>query len=237
MNDKILIVIPAYNEAENIPELIETIRKTLTVDFIIINDCSTDNTADIIKTLNHINLPINLGIGGTVQTGLLYALKHNYDIAVKMDGDGQHPASEMSKLLEPIRSNQADVVIGSRFLTPEPNFRSTFLRRKGIFIFRIVNKFLIKQTITDNTFGFRAYNKRAIEFLAYNYPGDYPEPEEVVLLGRNSFRIKEVAVKMNSRKFGKSSIQGWKNIYYMLKVLLAVIMTAIRKRSLNAGKC
>jgi len=233
--DRKIIIIPTYNEENNITEVISSIDKAV-FDLIIINDCSKDNTVELIKETSHVSLPINLGIGGAVQTGLIYADRKEYEYAVKLDGDGQHPPAEIPKLLEPIMKDEADVVIGSRFLTPEANFRSTFLRRKGIFIFRVINRMIIGQTITDNTSGFRAYNKRAIKFLASNYPSDYPEPEEVVLLGRNGFRIKEVSVKMNSRKFGKSSIHGWKNIYYMLKVLLAIFMTAMRKRNTNVGK-
>jgi glycosyltransferase involved in cell wall biosynthesis len=235
---KILIIVPSYNEAGNIENAVNDIldqKKDYSI--LVINDCSTDNTSGIARKLGGcivIDLPVNLGIGGAVQTGFKYAQCHGYDFAVQFDGDGQHNAGEIEKILTPVQKGEADVVIGSRFMKKEQNFRSSFARRKGIFIFKVVNFILTKQVITDNTSGFRAYNKKAVEFLSDNYPEDYPEPESVVLLGRSGFKIKEVSVKMSERKEGRSSINGLRIPYYMFKVLLSVIMTSLRKRKTYA---
>jgi len=233
---KILIVVPAYNESENIVGVIDSLRAVNPEwDIVVINDCSTDNTASLVDSTNKatvISLPCNLGIGGAVQTGFKYAKAKNYDIVVKFDGDGQHISTEINKILTPILSNESDVVIGSRFLEVHDGFKSTFLRLIGIKIFSIVNSFLIHQKITDNTSGFRAYNRRAIDFLHIHYPSfDYPEPEEVILLGKNGFRLKEIFTEMQQRLGGRSSITGLKSIYYMIKVLLAVCIVAIRGKT------
>ena len=236
--NKTLIIVPAFNEAENIKSGVADIREDKkNCDVLVINDCSTDNTSGLSRKLENckiVDLPVNLGIGGAVQTGFKYASENGYKLVVQFDGDGQHNAAEIEKIIVPVQNGEADVVIGSRFLKKEPNFRSTFARRKGIFIFKIVNLILTGQKITDNTSGFRAYNKRAIEFLSQNYPEDYPEPESVVLLGRNGFRIKEVPVNMKERQNGSSSIYGLRIPYYMFKVLLSVIMTSLRKRKIYA---
>lgn len=229
---KILIIVPAYNEEKNIASTISDIQDLdMYCDILVVNDGSSDKTSQTARVAGKsivIDLPINLGIGGAVQTGFKYAERNNYDIAIQFDGDGQHKASEIKKIFNVIANHEADVAIGSRFLEKESSFRSTFMRRKGIFIFKIINYLLIRQIITDNTSGFRAYNNRAIAFLAKNYPADYPEPESVVLLGRHGFRIKEVPVVMQQRNFGRSSIRGWRIIYYMVKVLLSICMTSLR---------
>jgi len=228
----ILIIIPAYNEGENILSAIADIQRLdLCCDILVVNDGSKDQTSQAARSARNVvvvDLPFNLGIGGAVQTGFKYAERNGYDTAVQFDGDGQHKASEICKLLDVLLRQEADVSIGSRFLEKETNFRSTFMRRKGIFIFKIINYLLIRQVITDNTSGFRAYNREALVFLAHNYPADYPEPESVVLLGRHGFRIKEVPVFMQQRNFGRSSIRGWRIIYYMVKVLLSICMTSLR---------
>jgi len=232
--NRTLIIVPAFNEAENIKNAVNDILdQKKGYDILIINDCSVDNTSEITRKLESctvVELPVNLGIGGAVQTGFKYASENGYEYSVQFDGDGQHNAAEIEKIIVPVQNGETDVVIGSRFLKKEPNFRSTFARRKGIFIFKIVNLILTGQKITDNTSGFRAYNRRATEFLSHNYPEDDPEPESVVLLGRNGFKIKEVSVNMKERQNGSSSIYGLRIPYYMLKVLLSVIMTSLRKR-------
>jgi len=226
----ILIIVPAYNEEQNIKRVIEDLNNSnIDIDILIVNDGSSDNTALIVRDLGVklLDLASNLGIGGAVQSGFKFAKKYNYDIAIQFDGDGQHLASEIYKLINPINNGNADVVIGSRFLKKE-GFQSSFTRRIGIKIFEIINKLLIKQKITDNTSGFRAYNKKAISYLFLNYPTDYPEPEAVVMLGKEGFRIKEVSVLMKERQGGESSISGFKPIYYMIKVLLSIFITYIR---------
>jgi glycosyltransferase involved in cell wall biosynthesis len=231
---KTLIIVPAFNEAENIKNVIyDILEQKKNYDILIINDCSADNTSKAARETESckvIDLPVNLGIGGAVQTGFKYAFENGYEYTVQFDGDGQHKAAEIEKILDPVKEGEADVVIGSRFLKKEPNFRSSFARRKGIFILKVVNFILTGQKITDNTSGFRAYNKRAIGFLSHNYPEDYPEPESVVLLGRNGFKIMEVSVSMKERQNGSSSIYGFRIPYYMFKVLLSVIMTGMRRK-------
>ena len=234
---KILAIVPSYNEENSIAEVIKSIKQyDPSIDILVVNDGSNDNTGSVAKTTGKafiINLPCNLGIGGAVQAGFKYAGRKGYDIAFQFDGDGQHLASEIRNLLDPVLKNEADVAIGSRFCGKTAGFQSTMLRRSGIKIFEILNSLLIKQKITDNTSGFRAYCKEAILFLADHYPSDYPEPEAVLLLGRNGFRLKEVSVCMQERKEGKSSITGLRSGYYMVKVLLALLVSALRTTSTN----
>lgn len=230
--NKRLAIIPAFNESDNILNTINDLVKNYPViDILVVNDASTDNTTEIVKSTKAfiIDLSINLGIGGAVQTGFKFAMLNNYDIALQFDGDGQHKANEIENLLNPIINNEADVVIGSRFIDKADGFKSTKLRRVGIKLFEIVSKRLIGKAVTDCTSGFRAYNRRTIELLANNYPSDYPEPEAVILLGKKCFRIQEVFVTMQERQGGVSSISGLKSIYYMIKVLLAMLMQFMRK--------
>lgn len=228
---EILAIIPAFNEAANIGNVIRELQAmNPRLDILVVNDGSRDQTGALAAAVARvIDLPANLGIGGAVQTGFKYAARNGYRVAVQFDGDGQHVAAEIPKLLQHLEENGAAMVIGSRFLEQHSGFRSTFLRRIGIRIFGVVNSLLIGQRITDNTSGFRAYNRQAIEFFASNYPADYPEPEAVILLGRNGFRIGEVFTLMRERQGGDSSIAGIIGIYYMLKVLLAILITALRK--------
>jgi glycosyltransferase involved in cell wall biosynthesis len=231
---KVLIIIPAYNEASNIEKVIHSLKSEDSCwDIVVVNDGSHDSTGKAAEATGKafvINLPCNLGIGGAVQTGFMFARLYGYDTVLQFDGDGQHKASEIPKLLQPIIDDQCDIVIGSRFCVKHQGWKSTFARRIGIKIFELVNSLLIGQKITDNTSGFRAYNRKSINFLADNYPTDYPEPEAVVLLGKNHFRIKEVWVEMQERQGGVSSISGLKPIYYIVKVMLAVLFSALRPR-------
>ncbi len=236
--NRILIIIPAFNEADNIVDVITSLKEeNPSWDLLVINDASSDNTSELAKKAGMaavLDLPCNLGVGGAVQAGFIYAVQNGYHIAVKFDGDGQHKASEIHKLLEPIQKGICDVVMGSRFCAQTNGFKSTFPRRIGIRIFRILNSILIHQKITDSTSGFRAYNQDALEFLSVFYPAfDYPEPEEIILLGRNKFKFIEISTEMEERKGGQSSIYGYKSIYYMIKVLLSMFMVWLRppKRS------
>ena len=230
---KCIIIIPAYNESDTINAVIDSLDDlALELDILVINDGSEDDTAGRARAAGKrarvIDLACNLGIGGAVQTGFIYAARHNFDIAVKFDGDGQHLASEIEVLLQALQVKEVDVVIGSRFLK-DGGFRSTFSRRFGIRLLELVNSFCLGRRLRDNTSGFRAYNRRAIEFLAENYPAiDYPEPEEVVLLARNGFNIVETAVAMAPRQGGNSSISPGRSLHYMAKVLLAILMTHLR---------
>jgi len=235
---KTLIIVPAFNESKSIVSVIESLHATNPVwDIIVVNDCSTDRTGMLAEQTGKafvVNLPCNLGIGGTVQTGFKFAIRNKYDLAVKFDGDGQHKAEEIASLLAPIISKDVDVVIGSRFLRKLSGYKSTKPRRIGIFLFKVINSLLVRQKITDNTSGFRAYNKKAIEFLADHYPSfDYPEPEEVILMKKNNFSIKEVFAEMQERCAGESSISMLKSIYYIFKVILAVLMASMRPKMIK----
>ena len=234
MRERILIIIPAYNEEKNIAKVIYSlINANPDYECLVVNDGSKDNTqreAEATGLGTVIQLPSNLGIGGAVQTGFKYAFYNDIDYAIQFDGDGQHLASEIPKILAPLKTNDYDVCIGSRFVEKTLGFQSTFMRRIGIRIFEWMSQVLIRKKITDSTSGFRAYNKQAIAFLAANYPTDYPEPETVILLGKNDFRIREVSVEMIERQGGESSISGLKSAHYMVKVILAMLMTAQRQK-------
>ncbi len=233
---KCLVIVPAFNEEKVISKVIDDIRHNFkATDIVVINDGSTDKTADNARQAGAkvINLTINLGIGGAVQTGFMYAHQEHYDVAIQFDGDGQHMGDQITSLTSPILSGEADVVIGSRFLDRK-GYSSSFMRRFGIIVLSSINSFVLGQKITDSTSGFRAYNKCAIEFLSSNYPQDYPEPESINVLVKNGFRIKEVYVKMMARMEGNSSITSLLSIYYMLKVMLAILV-GISRKSVKEG--
>ncbi len=240
------IIIPCYNEEENIKEVLKEIKifydsfNMSNFQIIVINDCSTDNTLKTAKEISDIkvlDLPINLGIGGAVQTGFLYSESENASYAIKIDGDGQHDPNNLKDLLIPLIEDNADIVIGSRFLDNNKGFKSTFLRRIGIKILQFFCILLTGKRITDPTSGYRAYNKKAIKFMTNNYPSfDYPEPEEVILAIKNDLRIVEVPTIMRERKKGKSSIAFYGSIYYMIKVILSMIFTKLRGKERKINK-
>ncbi len=228
MKTKRLVIIPAYNEAGNIVKTVEDVKKNApSFDYVIINDCSKDNTLAICKDrgYNVVSLPNNLGIGGGVQTGYRYAKEHGYEIAVQFDGDGQHNASYLEKMAEQMEAENLDMLIGSRYIEKE-GFQSTGLRRVGIRYFTWLIKLLTGATITDPTSGMRMVNRKVIELFAEEYPKDYPEPESVVTLLRLKKKVKELAVIMNEREEGVSSISPVKSVYYMVKVSIAAIIAA-----------
>jgi len=236
---KVAIVIPCYNEQDNVLKLYQEIQNTPFPDFysvspIFVNDCSNDSTRIILidNHINFIDLPVNLGIGGAVQTGYKYAFINGFDVAVQMDGDGQHPPVELSKILRPIFDNEADVVIGSRYLTKE-GFQSTSLRRAGINYFKWLNKKLVGVTIQDSTSGYRALNKKALELVSDYYPDEYPEPEAIILYSLNHLKIIEVPVSMRERQGGESSIKRFKTLYYMVKVTLSTLFLYISIKSMK----
>lgn len=229
---KILIIIPAYNEAENIESLIQNLQSNYPqYDYIVINDCSTDKTKSILVNsgANYLDLPVNLGIGGGVQTGYRYALEHNYDIAIQFDGDGQHDAAYIKDLIAPIENDQADIAIGSRFITKE-GFQSSAMRRLGIGFLSNLIYFLCGIRVKDVTSGMRAVNRKMIEEYANNYAQDYPEPEAILAAGMMRARITEVPVHMYQRQGGTSSINTVRAVYYMIKVSIALVMTRATAR-------
>lgn len=233
--DKILLIIPAYNEEENVLNVYNTIKEyneknNTRLDYVFINDGSKDNTLKILQEnkLNHINLIHNLGIGGAVQTGYKYAYENNYDIAIQFDGDGQHDVNYVPNICEPLINGQADMCIGTRYLDKNASkFQSTFMRRLGANIISFFIKLCCGKKITDPTSGFRAVNKKVIEQFAKNYPTEYPEPESTVWLLVNGYNAEEVPVSMNERTGGVSSIRLWKTVDYMLKVVSAIIIDSI----------
>ena len=233
---KVLVIIPAYNEEKSIERVVENlINNYPQYDYLIVNDGSTDRTEEICreKNYNFVTLPVNLGIGGGVQTGYMYAVKNDYDIAIQTDGDGQHNPEYIEKLIEPIVKGEADMTIGSRFIEKE-GFQTSFMRRMGINIIKGVIKICCGVTIKDNTSGFRASSKELTKYFSENYAQDYPEPEAIVTSVLNGFTVKEVPVVMNEREEGVSSINAAKSVYYMIKVSLALMIHRLgyqKKRS------
>lgn len=223
---KVLVIIPAYNEAENIVHVVNHMMETAPqYDYLVVNDGSVDDTLDLCRRENfqYLDISINMGIGGAVQAGYIYACKNNYDIAVQMDGDGQHDVAYLGRLLEPIIKGEADVVIGSRFLEKE-GFQSTMSRRMGINILSGLIRLVTGRHIMDVTSGYRAVNKMFIKIYSEDYPMDYPEPEAIVEAIMHLGRVKEVPVQMRAREGGTSSITFKKSIYYMVKVTLAILI-------------
>ena len=233
---KVLLIIPAYNEEENILKTYNSIklqnRKHKTnYDVIVINDGSRDNTESILveNKIPHVKLIHNLGIGGAVQTGYRYAYENGYDIAVQFDGDGQHDVRYINKIITPIMEGKADMVIGSRFIEKIDTFKSSASRRMGIKIISFFMKFVTGKKIYDTTSGFRACSSELIYDFSLSYPSEYPEPITTVEVLKKKYVVSEVSVEMNEREGGVSSIRAWKSIYYMLNVCLALLAVKIRR--------
>lgn len=228
---KILIIIPAFNEQASIQGVLSAVKKHLPgADIVVVNDGSADATALIaekegVVVLNH---PYNMGIGATMQTGYKYASRKGYEIAVQVDADGQHPADQIEKLIEPVAKGRADLVVGSRFLGAG-DYKPSLARGAGISIFSNVVSAIIRERVTDTTSGFRAAGRRCIDFFAGHYPDDYPEVEALVLLHKKGFSIMEVPVRMSEREGGRSSITPIRSVYYMVKVLLAIFVDLLKK--------
>ena len=228
---KILAVIPAYNEAGNIRAVIEDL-KSFRGDILVVNDGSTDNTAEIARGMGAhvVSHPFNLGIGGTVQTGLKYAFENGYDMAIQFDGDGQHRGDQIFKIVELVERGEADLVIGSRTLPG--GYKMGFARFIGSRMFHLLIRALSGHAVEDPTSGFRCYGKRTIRLFSRFYTDDYPEVESIVTAARSGLRLVEVPVLMRGRLSGNSSITRRKSAYYMLKVTLAMVVDAMRGRDL-----
>ena len=223
---KKLVIIPAYNEEASIVNTVQDILDHAPgFDYVVINDCSKDRTLQRCREngLNVIDLPVNLGIGGGIQTGYRYAVEHGYDVAVQFDGDGQHDASYLQAMADRLERDDLDMVIGSRFIENE-GFQSTGLRRFGINFFKFLIKLLYGGTITDATSGMRMCSRRVMEEFSVDYPQDYPEPETVARLLRKKYKVQEIPVVMRERSAGTSSINPAKSVYYMIKVSLAILV-------------
>ena len=229
---KILAIVPALNEQDNIGSVVKNLKSASPwLDVLVIDDGSTDQTAEIARThgAKVISLSVNLGIGGAVQTGFLYAVKNHYDVALQVDGDGQHRAEEIKKLIEPVLKEEADVTIGSRFLE-KTAYKSALPRRLGIYFLSKTIQSVVRKRYTDPTSGFRAYNRKALRVVSTHYSTDYPEPDAIVTLVKNRLRVIEISVEMDARLSGNSSITPFKSMYYMFKVSLAIILNSMMSR-------
>lgn len=232
MTTRAVILIPAYNEEASIGSVLSSLREHCPgCDIVVINDGSRDRTAELVREAGAtlIDLPLNLGIGGAMQTGFKYALRNGYPVAVQCDGDGQHPAEELLKLVERVEAGAADVVIGSRYVA-DTGYTPPLARRVGkSLLSRWINA-LIGGGVTDTTSGFRAMNRRALSVFCEAYPEDYPEPEALVLLHRRGLKVAEVPVRMRERQGGVSSIRAHSALYYMVKVGLAIAIDRIKAK-------
>lgn len=228
---KVLVIIPAYNEEGSVRKVIEEVRRHLPHgEILVVNDGSTDSTGDIAEkegvfVLEH---PYNMGIGATMQTGFLFASRNGYDLAIQVDGDGQHDPGYIKELISPILEGKVHLVIGSRYLEKK-GFKSTFLRRVGIRFFSILFRILTGEKVTDPTSGFRALNQKVIHFFSKEYPPDYPEAESLVLLRKKGFTFKEIPVVMRERQGGVSSINLLRSVYYMVKVTLSMVIGTLKR--------
>lgn len=229
---KHLVIIPAWNEADSIAAVISDLRRNAPgFDFVVVNDGSSDGTSDVCRSLGApvLDLPVNLGIGGAVQTGYLYAFRNGYDTATQLDGDGQHPAAALPAMLELLRAENADMVIGSRFIDHK-GFQSQALRRVGIGWFTCLGKVLTGRTITDPTSGLRMVSRRLIRAFALDYPPDYPEPESAIrAISMDGVKVVEIPVEMKPRLAGKSSISMRQSLFYMVKVSTAMALARFGK--------
>lgn len=230
---KILIIVPAYNEEGSIQKTVEELFSLeLDLSVVVINDASKDATRQKAEQAGAyvLSLPFNLGIGGAVQTGFKFADAQGYDIAVQVDGDGQHDARYLERLIEPILNGKADMVIGSRFLPPYTGYQSSFVRRIGIHFFAGLISLISQYRVTDPTSGFRAFNRKLIKAFARYYPNDFPEPEAIMVAGRHNAKVLEIPVEMRKRGAGNSSIRYLKTLYYMIKVTFAILLDLLKER-------
>lgn len=222
---EVLLIVPAYNEAANIERVVNSIRSA-GYDYLIVNDGSKDDTESILRRINanHVQLVHNLGIGGAVQTGYIYALRHGYKVAVQFDGDGQHDINSVESVVKPVLDRKADITLGSRFIGDKSDFKSSAARRAGIRLLSQTILFATGVRLYDVTSGFRAAGVRAIKLFADNYPSDYPEPESLTYALADGLTVLEVPVAMHERIGGSSSIGGLSAVWYMLKVGLSVLL-------------
>lgn len=223
---KTLVIIPCYNESQNICQVVENLRAACPqVDYLVVNDCSTDNSVEILRAqgYNYLDLPVNLGIGGGVQCGYRYARGHGYDVTVQMDGDGQHDPAYLEAVIAPVAEGRLDMCIGSRFITKE-GFQTSFLRRVGIRFLSGMIWLLTGRHVRDVTSGYRACGKALTNLFADQYAQDYPEPEAILRSVVAGYRVGEVPVVMAERQGGVSSIRAFKSIYYMIKVSLSLVI-------------
>lgn len=226
---------PAYNEAANVGRVVDELRAfDPAMVVVVVDDGSGDDTAAVARAhgARVVRLPFNLGIGGAVQTGFRYAFEQGFDIAVRLDGDGQHDPSQLDVVLAPVLAGEADIAVGSRFAGAREGYRSSRSRRLGIRLLAWVVSRIVGRRVTDTTSGFQALNRKAIALFARDYPHDYPEVEATVMVSRHRLRAVEVPVAMRERSAGRSSITALRSVYYMVKVLLAIFVGLFRRHAL-----
>jgi glycosyltransferase involved in cell wall biosynthesis len=231
-----LAVVPAYNESATIVDVVEALRRNAPAfDTLVVDDGSADSTDLLAHEAGAkvLKLPFNVGIGGAVQTGFVYARDHGYDFLAQVDGDGQHDSLELKRLIATMEEEDVDMVCGSRFLTSDYRYPAPLSRRTGIHIFAFLLSLIVGMRVSDPTSGFRLYNRRAIELFSRDYPHDYPEVEAVLILHHHRLRMREIPVKMYTRGGGTSSISTGKSAYYMIKVLLALFVGLGRRRPID----
>ncbi len=231
---RVLAIVPAFNEERSLPVVVGGLRRVAPgVDVCVVDDGSTDGTARVARSLGAtvLSLPVNLGIGGAVQAGYRWARDHGYDVAVQVDGDGQHDPAFLPGLVEAVVDAGVDLVVGSRFSGPRVAgaFRSTWSRRAGIRYLSLVLRLRCGARVSDPTSGFRAAGRRAIELFAAAYPPDYPEPESIAVAARAGLRVAEIPVRMNERLHGQSSIGLGRSLYYLVKVSFALVLLPTRR--------
>jgi glycosyltransferase involved in cell wall biosynthesis len=225
-------IVPAFNEEQSVGRVIDELRAfDPDLHVVVVDDGSYDGTAEVARArgADVVRLPFNVGIGSAVQTGFQWALEHDYDIAVRVDGDGQHDPSQLPAVLAPVLADEADIAVGSRFAVSGEGYRSSRSRRIGIRLLAWVVSRIVGRRVTDTTSGFQALNRRAIALFARDYPHDYPEVEATVMVFRHRLRAVEVAVSMRERDSGRSSITALRSVYYMVKVLLAIFVGLFRR--------
>ncbi len=238
MNRKTVLIIPAYNEEAALGPLLDEVKAAVPdLDVVVINDGSTDSTSDVARSKGAVilNLPCNLGVGGAVQAGFQYAYAHGYDYAIRIDGDGQHPPSEIPKLVEAMKNDPADLVLGSRFGANNQCISTTW-RYVGIKCLALFLSIICRTRVTDPTSGFWMLNRDLLRYFSHSYPVDYPEPEAIALLHRQGYSYCEVPVSFRPRMAGRSSIRAWSTVYYALKVGLALFVDRIRPIDLRFAK-
>lgn len=228
----VLVIVPVHNEAESLGAVLNDLeRHAPEYDVIVVNDGSTDGSAEIARCAGArvLEMPFNLGIGGAVQAGFRYALEHGYRVAAQMDGDGQHHAGQLERIVAPVLAGEYEMCIGSRFLDGSTDYPGSAARRFGTRFLSTFCGVITGLRITDATSGFRAYSLPALSYLANHYPSDYPEPEAIVLLRRRGLSIGEVSVSMGTRQGGRSSIRGPESVYYMIKVSLSLLLALFKQ--------